>query len=303
VSPLAEDGKIDHRSLKRLMAYVGRWADALLFADLRWGEAVELGMERRLELVSAALKLIDGRLPLMVCITGVSLEQTRILEAEFLRAAERIDYGGPLYAVDYPLVYHGNRDLPRLLDENHRMRRIPLIIGNDPKWVRGVKGPTHHRNIRTAVLKKIADVPRVCAMIFRGSLKRSLDYQAAVRRRRGFFFYDGDEAVFLNKPGMGGVVSGGSNLLPEDWAHIIRSSLGRCDTERQVRSHQRNVWESGELLRALCGLYRPDPSARLKRILARSGLIASEATASGVSTKTGDWDAELDRFLRRYDLT
>jgi dihydrodipicolinate synthase/N-acetylneuraminate lyase len=303
VSPLAEDGRVDHRSLKRLLAHVGRWADALLFADLRWGEAVELGMERRQELVSAALTLIDGRLPLMVCITGASLDQTRVLEDEFLRAAERIAYRGPLYAVDYPLVYHGNRDLPRLLAENDGSRRAPLIIGNDPKRVRGLKGPAHHCNIRTAVLKKIASVPRVCAMIFRGSLKRSLDYQAAVRMRRNFLFYDGDESVFLNKPGMGGVVSGGSNLLPEDWAHVIRSSLGRCDTDRHVRSHQRDVWASGELLRALHRLYRPDPAARLKQILARSGLIASEATASGVSAMSEEWGAELDRFLQRYDLT
>jgi len=37
-------------------------------------------------------------------------------------------------------------------------------------------------------------------MIFRGSLKRSLDYQAAVRMRRKFLFYDGDESVY-RRPG------------------------------------------------------------------------------------------------------
>jgi hypothetical protein len=41
----------------------------------------------------------------------------------------------------------------------------------------------------------------------------------------------------------------------------------------------------------------------LKQILARSGLIASEATASGVSAMSEEWGAELDRFLQRYDLT
>ncbi len=303
VTPLAEDGGIDHRSLQRLLARAGRWADALFVADLRWGEAAELGVERRLELLSTALKLVDGRRPLMVCITGNTPGETRTLAAELRRAAERIDYPGALYAVDYPLVYHGNRDLPQLLTEDAGRLRLPLIIGNDPKRVRRLKGPARHSNIRTAVLKKIADIPQVCAMIFQGSLKRSLDYQAAVRNRQGFVFYDGDEAVFLNNPGMGGVASGGSNLLPEDWKHIIQSSLGRCDAERQIRSHQREVWEAGVILQTLYRLYRPDPAARMKRILARCGLIASETTASGVSETPEDWQDELDRFLQQCDLT
>jgi dihydrodipicolinate synthase/N-acetylneuraminate lyase len=303
VTPLTEDGKIDHRSLRRLLAHAGRWADALLFGDLRWGEAVALGVERRIELVSAGLKLVDGRRPLMICITGASLDETRALTAEFHRATERTGYQGALYAVDYPLMYHGNRDLPQLLAEEGERLRVPLIIGNDPKRVRQARGAARHGNIRTAVLKKIAMNPQVCAMIFMGSLKRSLDYQAAVRNRKGFFFYDGDESVFLKNPGMGGVVSGGSNLLPEDWKHVIQSSLGRCDKERQVRSHQREIWESGELLQSLYRLYRPEPAFRLKRILARSGLIASEAVAGGGSAMHEDWHTELDRFLLRCDLT
>ncbi|MGD8366525.1 MAG: dihydrodipicolinate synthase family protein [Desulfobacterales bacterium] len=303
VTPLAEDGKIDHRSLRRLLAHVERWADALLLADLRWGEAAQLGMERRLELVSAAMQLVEGRRPLMVCVTGTSLNETRALEAELHRAATQTGYRGPLYAVDYPLVYHGNRDLPRLLAEDGERQGLPLIIGNDPKRIRSIKGAARHSNIRTAVLKKIATVPGVCAMIFQGSLKRGIDYQAAVRPGKGFLFYDGDEAVFLNNPGMGGVVAGGSNLLPEDWKHVIRSSMGRCDIDRQVRSHQRDVWESGELLAALYRLCRPDPAARLKHILARCGLIASEVTASGISGGGQAWRSERDRFLKRCDLT
>ncbi len=302
VTPLTGSGRVDHRSLRRLLAHVGRFADALLFVDLRWGEAGQLDTERRLELVSAALKLVDGRLPAMVCVTGKSLEQTRMLTDELHRERDRTGYAGQLYAVDYPLMYHGNRDLPKVLAEALRGNRIPLILGNDPHQAGLVKGTGRHRNIRTAVLKKIVRTPQVCAMIFRGSLRRSLGYQAALRDRGDFLFYDGEESVFLDSPGMGGVVSGGSNLLPALWKDVLRSSLNRYDTERQFLSHQQEIWKAGELLRALYRFCRPDPAARMKQLLARTGVIESRATASGTADAAESRDAELDRFLRRWDL-
>jgi 4-hydroxy-tetrahydrodipicolinate synthase len=302
VTPLAEDGSIDSSGLLRLITHVGNAADAVLLSDLQWGEGLDLGISRRTDLMVAALEVLEGKRPIMVCVTGRTLEETRTLTAALHHIADRLGCAEKVYAVDYPLVYHGNRDLPRLMAETVGRRSFPLIIGNDPEPLRIVKGPARHLNIRTSVLKKLVRIPHIRAMIFRGSIHRSLGYQKAVRDRNEFFFYDADEAVFLNNPGMGGVVAGGSNLLPEPWKEITRSSLNRYDTERQFRSHQQGILEAGDLLLELHRLCRSAPAAAMKQILFHVGLIASDQTAADVPEPGQEWRARLRGFLDRWDL-
>lgn len=302
VTPLTADGRIDTETLQRLLAHVGNAADAVFLSDLQWGEGLELGIERRIELIFAGIEAVNGRRPVMVCVTGRSLKETRHLTAELHRAAERFNCLDTVYAVDYPLVYHSNRDLPRMLSDSDGGRGIPLIIENDPERLRTLKGPARHHNIRTSVLKQLVRIPRIQAMIFRGSVKRSLAYQEAARPRKEFFFYDGDEGVFLNNPGMGGVVSGGSNLLPGPWQEITRSCLNRYDTERQFRSHQQGIWETGDLCLALVRLCRPAPAAAMKQILFRVGLTASSQTVLPAAGPAREWRSRMERFLDRWDL-
>lgn len=302
VTPLAADGRIDSSALLRLVTHVGNSADAVLLSDLQWGEGLELGMDRRIELMAAALDILSGKRPALVCVTGRTVEETRTLTAELHRIAGRLGCTEKVYAVDYPLVYHGNRDLPRLMAETAGRQGLPLIIGNDPEQMRILKGPARHLNIRTSVLKTLVRMPHIRAMIFRGSVRRSLGYQKAVGARGEFFFYDGDEAVFLNNPGMGGVVAGGSNLLPEPWKEIVRSSFNRYDTERQFRSHQQGIWETGDLLLELHRLCRSSPAAAMKQILFQVGLIASRQTAADAAEPGKAWRARLQAFLDRWDL-
>lgn len=302
VTPLAADGSIDSSALLRLLTHVGDAADAVLVSDLQWGEGLELGIDRRTDLMAASLDILGGKRPVMVCVTGRTLEETRALIAALHRIADRLGCKEKVYAVDYPLVYHGNRELPRLMIETFGRQGFPLIIGNDPELLRILKGPARHLNIRTSVLKKLVRMPHIRAMIFRGSVKRSLGYQKAARERNEFFFYDADEAVFLNNPGMGGVVAGGSNLLPGPWKEITRSSLNRYDTERQFHSHQQGILETGDLLLELHRLCRSAPASAMKQILFHVGLIASKQTAAVVPGPEEEWRERLQGFLDRWDL-
>jgi dihydrodipicolinate synthase/N-acetylneuraminate lyase len=303
ITPLTPDRRLDRSSLESLLRHVHRHVDGILVGDLRWGEALDLDLDTRTGLATAVLEIVAGSLPVMVCITGPTLRHTRTLAAELRRTVDRLAYGGDLFTVDYPLVYHSNRDLPKTLAEPDARRGFPLVLGNDPDRVRSVRGPIRHGNIRTAVLKKIVTEIPVCAMIYLGSRKRNRGYQGAVRRRPGFFFYDGDESVFLKSPGSGGLVAGGSNLLPGPWCQVTRSSLNRYDTERQFHSHQQGIWASGVMLNELHRICRPAPAARMKRVLCRTGLIAAHRTAAPDSAVGPEWEAELEKFLSRFDLT
>jgi dihydrodipicolinate synthase/N-acetylneuraminate lyase len=302
VTPIQVDGTLDKISLGRLLSHVRRHADAILLSDLRWGEGLDFPPSLRLELMDAGFRWAGGRLPVLVCITAKTMDETAALLSEAQRLVDRIGYDGAVFWVDYPLVYHSNRDLPAAVGRMGSGSRFPLLLANDPARVRSVKGSTRRGNIRTAVLKSIARTASVRGMIFTGSFRRSIHYQEAVRRRTDFFFYDGDEAVFLRSPGTGGVVAGGSNLLPELWHDVARSSLNRYDTERQFRAHQAGIWQSGMELEKLYRLTRQCPADRMKRILARVGLIGSDRTVIAAPAPPPSWHEDLTQFLEHHDL-
>jgi len=216
--------------------------------------------------------------------------------------ADRMDYPGMLFWMDYPLFYHSNRELPQMYQNLLSGTQRPLILGNLPHLIKMQKGPGRRYNIRTNILQKMVQHPGIKGMVFFGTLKRSLNYQKALRFRKDFFFYDGDEAVFLKNPGTGGLVAGGSNLIPDTWLKITKSSLNRYDTERQFPSHQAAIWESGLMIHALHSLYQQAPAFYMKKILTQVGIIAGDYTLlSGVQEDSG-WQQKLDNFLDKYAL-
>jgi dihydrodipicolinate synthase/N-acetylneuraminate lyase len=302
VTPLTAGGELDLPSLERLLGHVHRFADALLVGDLIWGEGGRLSETDRLTLLAAVRDANRGRKPLLVTVTGRHPADTR----RFVRAAEALlagsgDPGGVCW-VDYPLVYHSNRGLPQFYRDLAADTRFPFIIANHPSLVQHLKGPGRLKNIRTSVLKKVAASPALTGLIFVGDLKRALNYHLAVRNRDAFTFYDGDERAFLQSPASGGVVAGGSNLLPRIWKAVTRSSLDWLEEGRRFLPHPAGLLESGIMLRTLGELCRSAPAVQIKTILQRVGIIASDAVAvPGVSHDPG-WEADLRAFLSAYDL-
>ncbi|MFY9943029.1 MAG: dihydrodipicolinate synthase family protein [Desulfobacterales bacterium] len=302
VTPLTAGGELDLPSLERLLGHVHRFADALLVGDLIWGEGGRLSETVRLTLLAAVHDANQGRKPLLVTVTGRHPADTR----RFMREAEALlaGSGDPrgVCWVDYPLVYHSNRGLPQFYRDLAADTRFPFIIANHPSSVQHLKGPGRLKNIRTSVLKKVAASPAMTGLIFVGDLKRALNYHLAVRNRDAFTFYDGDERAFLQNPASGGVVAGGSNLLPRIWKAVTRSSLDWLEEGRRFLPHPAGLLESGIMLRTLGELCRSAPAVQIKTILQRVGIIASDAVAvPGVSHDPG-WEADLRAFLSAYDL-
>jgi len=302
LTPLRADQTLDAASLGNLLLRTREVVNGFVLCDPVWGEGIRLPEATRQELVTVALEIIDGKVPVLITVTGASLERTRKFMDTVESLVARMSYPGDVFWLDYPLVYHGNRDLPELYEKLAGQTRFDWILGNHADYVKSWKGPTRHRNIRTAVLKKIVKNPAVRGMIFIGSLRRSLNYQEAVRARKDYMFYDGNEAEFLKNPGTGGLMAGGSNLMPERWLDIVRSSLNRYDIERQYQQHQQAIWEVGVMLAEFHALYSDGPAHYMKHILHRLGLIEGKTCLEMPEHEDPLREQAIDQWIKKYDI-
>ena len=302
VTPLKTGDVVDERSLDRLIEHVGGGADALLVNDLFWGEALSLSPKSRLEVASTVLEIVQGRWPVFITITADSRKATSDLLARTERFIERSDYRGNVFWVDYPIYYHSNRGLPQWFEIMAQESEIGFVLGNHAGLMETRKRPVKHKNIRTAVLKKISRVENVQGLVFSGSLRRSMNYRKAVRHRRGFKIYDGDEEAFLEQPSTDGVVAGGANLLPQAWQGIASSSLNRFDVQQQYPDHTAQILETADMLKAFHALYFQNPPAIMKRMLHVAGILPNAHIASATEPTTPEQNRAVEEICKEYDL-
>jgi dihydrodipicolinate synthase/N-acetylneuraminate lyase len=293
---------LDVVTLDRLIGQAGIGAEALLVGDVFWGEGLVLCPETRIEMASAVLEIVQGKWPVFITITSDTSKATRDLLAKIESHVERSGYLGSVYWVDYPIYHHSNRGLPQFYEAMARDTAIPILLGNHPGLIQRPHKPIKHKNIRTSVLKRLSGVAQIQGLIFTGSLKRSMNYHKAVRHRRGFKFYDGDEAAFIRQPSSDGVVAGGGNLLPQAWRQITWSCLNRYDVQRQYADHVSQIWETGVMVKEFHDLYAKKPAAVLKRMLHVAGVLPNAHTASGTSSTDRTQNQAIEAICRKYDL-
>jgi len=224
-------------------------------------------------LLEEVISLVTPGFPLWVRITGSTAEQTIDTCRQLETVCRRLNHKGPLAWVDTPLLYHSNRGLPDhyrvLLSET----TFSLIADNNPQLLRKAVDKTKRKNIRTAILKKLSHEVRMAGLLHRGDLRRSMNYQRAVRGRSNFLVYDAGELSFLEKPSASGVLSVGANLLPQDWQTITRASLNLDERYQAQSSRFRQLWETGLRVRTLRKYYSQAPSQIIPAVLAAWGLI------------------------------
>jgi len=293
ITPIRDDGSIDrsglHRHLDRVIPYVS----GILLCGPDAGDGESLGQAQRADMLDAVMERGAQDIPLMVWITGPTQDETTgMLQVLESKAGQR-SYGGPLFWVDTPLLYHSNRGLSRHYQDLLSFSSRPILLFNDPERVRQSARPLKRTSIRTAVLKEIAHLEGICGLIFRGTMDRARNYQKAVRFRGLFRLYDGDEALFLDHPSRHGVLSAGANLAPRDWERVAVSSMDTTSEQKSYPGHLRQVWESGHVLHALHAAYGDRPAYRIQAALARLGLLDSSAPVEEISS--GDEEA-VDRL-------
>jgi len=293
VTPFDEKGGIDWPSLRQLIAQALPFCDGLFIGEGLVGEGLSLPNPMRLELLRGCWEVVSGKKSLLLCPTASTAEETlsNVEVLEKLYIGERKE---SLFWVDLPLWYHSNRKLPHLYQEWAKRTPLSILLYNHPQLISQLNRSLKRSNIRTAVLKRLAENEQIVGLIQAGDLKRTIPYQRAVRSRRDFRIYDGDERNFLNQPSSSGVVSGGANLLPEEWREIVRASLSAAEDPAQGLILLRQSQKLRDLNQAL----RMNPARSLKFALHRLGLISQAKILDEPHVAIRGNDLKIGNFLR-----
>ncbi len=196
-------------------------------------------------------------------------------ERETLRRLEHLDallraypHYGSVFWVDTPLRYHSNRGLAALYQRLGRLTARPFLLENDPRQVEGFKRLGQRTNIRTHILKALAQQANIVGIIHYGSLQRSLNYSRAATRSRDFAVIDGDEVRFLDYPGKDGVVSFSANAFPSQWATVLAQF---ASPPRRI--HPELLYDAVHTLRRAVEVIGQSPLAHLSFLLQRLGFL------------------------------
>jgi len=273
ITPLDRKGGIDGRGLGKHLDRVLPRVQALLLASPHVGEGKNLSPTQRAELLEKALVVVRGRIPILVWISQGTVEETKETLLLLKKSAEARNYAGQIFWVDTPLCYHSNRGLPLHYQNISSMVKEPLLLHNDPELIKQLARPLKRANIRTSILKELAEIESIRGLIFVGPLDRARNYQKAVRSRTDFKIYDGDENHFLTHPSVSGVVSVGANLAPKAWEKVTSSSLNLANHHKEYPDHLQQIWEMGAYLRDLRDMYHETPVPLVKQILSDMGII------------------------------
>ena len=293
VTPLDDKGGIDWPSFTKLIERALPFCDGLLIGDGLVGEGISLSNPRRLELLRGCGEAVAGKKPLLLCPTASAEEET-LSNVEALGRLYTVQGKESVFWVDLPLWYHSNRKLPQLYEEWAKRTPLSLLLYNHPHLISRLNRSLKRSNIRTAVLKRLAENEQIVGLIQAGDLKRTIQYQRAVRSRRDFCIYDGNERNFLNQPSSSGVVSGGANLLPEEWREIVRASLSPA--EDPARSLI--LLKQSQKLRELNQALQVNPAQSLKFALHRLGIIAQAKILDETRIASAGNDLKIGNFLR-----
>jgi 4-hydroxy-tetrahydrodipicolinate synthase len=295
ITPLNPQGGLDLASLKGLIEHLLPFSDGLLVGEPLVGEGLLLPEKVRLELFRGCLEAVGGRKPLFLCPTAQTSEET----LNNVAGGEQYLGGLPgnplLFWADLPLWHHSNRKLPQFYEEWGQRSHFPIVLYNHPLLISSLNRSLKRKNIRTAVLKKLSENEQIVGIIQAGDFQRTLHYQRAVRRRREFRIYDGDEMNFLNQPSASGVLSWGANLLPAEWQEIVTGAL--TPTEDPAKGLK--LFKESQKLKSLCSAMGLNPAASLKYALHCLGRIQRGGILGETSLPASGEFPEMEAFLRR----
>jgi dihydrodipicolinate synthase/N-acetylneuraminate lyase len=296
ITPLNEEGRIEGESLRRLIDRVVPYCDALMIGEGLIGEGLSLPNPLRLELLRLSAEMVAGKKPLFLCPTSGTTEETVRNIAALTQTLKNYPAQDSLFWVDIPLWYHSNRKLPQFYLEWKDYTPYPILLHNHPLLIGKRNRSLKRTNIRTAVLKRLAENEQIVGLIQSGDLKRTIHYQRAVRARRDFRFYDGDEANFLNSPSSSGVVSGGANLLPSEWSETVTASLNMSeDPARNLL-----ILKQSRKLRELSQVMEKNPAQSLKVALHRLGWLGGARVLDPTQESSLEAEEGLSSFLQAH---
>jgi dihydrodipicolinate synthase/N-acetylneuraminate lyase len=273
VTPFHEDGRVDIRSLEGLVDFELESGVAGLVVSSLGGEAFKLGDEERRRIAEVALKRANGRVPVLVGVSGSS----NFVSVELARHAKAHGASGILASPPVGAAF-AESQVQIFFDELDAAVGLPVMLQDSPHLV-PVPLPPHliaelHREIPSVVAAKIEAAPTSTKM---GALLRVAPGLAMFGGLEGAFYVDELQR------GACGILTGPA--FPGDYVQITRA-FRDGDVDGARRAHARIA----ELIRFVAQSTEFSFHAT-KRILHRLGVLASPS----VRRPTSPFDEQNDR--------
>jgi len=214
VTPFRKDGKVDYTGLTNVLEHIikGRCEYVVILGTT--GESPTLKKKEKAEVLKHALKVVNGRVPVVYGVGGNStMEVTETLEHTDFSGVSAILSVAPYY----------NKPNQRGLYEHYKAvaesSPIPVIMYNVP-------GRTAMNMTAETTLKLAHDFPRLVAVKeASGNMEQIM---AVIKDRpKDFLVISGDDLLTLPliAAGAHGVISVVANAFPKKYSDMVRYSL------------------------------------------------------------------------------
>lgn len=226
VTPLQGPDRLDEAGLERLLEHVVGGGVQGLFLLGTTGEGPSLSYRLRRELVERTCRHVNGRVPVLVCITDTS-------PVESLRVAGWAADAGAVAVVSAPPYYYSpnQTELQRYFDDLATASPLPLLLYNMPSMTK--------ISIELATVQHAMEHPQIIGI---KDSSADLGYLAGVLasrvRRPDWRVFVGDEETLGHAVQLGadGGVNGGANVFPKLHVGFFKAAASR-DVVRAEKFH------------------------------------------------------------------
>jgi 4-hydroxy-tetrahydrodipicolinate synthase len=227
VTPLKGQNVLDVEGLERLVEHILAGGVSGLFLLGTTGEGPSLSYSLRRELLERTCRLVNGRVPVLACITDTSFTESVNLAR---RAAECGCHAAVLSAPYY--FAPGQPELIEYIEHIVQQISLPLYLYNMPGLTKV--------NFSPEVIRTAMDIPGIvglkdssCSMLYFHQIR------ALIGERDDFSLLVGPEEMLAETVLLGGDggVNGGANLFPRLYVELYKAAEAR-DLDRMTRLHK-----------------------------------------------------------------
>jgi 4-hydroxy-tetrahydrodipicolinate synthase len=293
VTPFSQDGSLDERALRNLIAWQVESGIDFLVPCGTTGETPTLSHDEWLHVIDVTVEVVAGRVPI---VAGATSNSTQDAVAKAKEAAARPGVDAILSASPYynkPTQegqYRHFRAIAEAIDK-------PVILYNVPARTSA--------NLEPATVARLSEVPNIAGIKeASGNMAQIAEVVNAVPEN--FTVLSGDDAVTLPVIALGGVgvISVASNEIPHEMAEMTRAALhndwvaARAIQRKYLPLMQANFIESSPLpVKAVLAMMgkmeevyrlpllpmRRDTRSKLQKVATDAGLVARPAVPAAAS--------------------
>jgi dihydrodipicolinate synthase/N-acetylneuraminate lyase len=230
ITPLKSQDELDIGGLERLIEHILSGGVHGLFLLGTTGEGPSLSYRLRREVLKRTCALVNGRVPILACITDTSFTESIAL------AAYAADCGCHAVAASAP--YYFAPDQPELMEYvEHLAAHMPL-----PLYLYNMPGMTKV-NFSADLIRRSMDIPGIvglkdssCSMLYFHEIR------AIIGERDDYNLLVGPEEMLGETVLLGGDggVNGGANLYPSLYVDLYNAAANR-DVEKVWELHRKVI--------------------------------------------------------------